>query len=62
MTIQFKTQSKKILFIQNFIIQTCCTLTQCHASVPSGVVWKALSHDAGIAVICETNFNIFKLE
>ena len=55
LTIQFKTQSiSKIRFIQNFVIQTCCTLIQCQASVASGVVWKALLHDAGIALIYET--------
>lgn len=43
----------KILFTQNFILQTCCTLIQCHASAASGVVWKALSHDDGIALICK---------
>ena len=62
MTIQFKTQFiRKIRFIQNFVIQTCCTLIQCQASVASGVVWKALLQDAGIALICETNFNVFKV-
>lgn len=35
----------------NFILQTRCTLIQCHAIDPSGAVWKALLHDAGIVLI-----------